>query len=95
MLGDLIRKTCAEVLQITMVLVSSSESIPWPLFVPDKFPSEESVFVAFHFYGAGYYDSTRKAEEGKSSHDTKANSSCDGRPFKLGFGLKHLHVQKI
>ena len=60
MLGDLIMKTCAEVLQITIVLVTSNES----------------VFVAFHFYGAGHYNSTRRAEEGKRpSHNTKANSS--------------------
>ena len=75
MLGDLIMKTCAEVLQITIVLVTSNESVPWLLFVPDQFSSGESVFVAFHFYGAGHYDSTRKAEEGKQpSHDSKANS---------------------
>ena len=75
MLGDLIMKTCAEVLQITIVLVTSNESVPWLLFVPDQFSSGESVFVAFHFYGAGHYDSTRKAEEGKRpSHNSKANS---------------------
>ena len=75
MLGDLIMKTCAEVLQITIVLVTSNESVPWLLFVPDQFSSGESVFVAFHFYGAGHYDSTRKAEDGKRpSHNSKANS---------------------
>ena len=65
-------KTCAEVLQVTIVVVTSNESVPWLLFVPETFSSEESIFVAFHFYGAGHYDSTRKAEEGKLSHDTNA-----------------------
>lgn len=66
-LGDLIMKTCAEVpvLQITIVVVTSNESVPWLLFVPEQFSSQESIFVAFHFYGAGHYDSTRKAREGK------------------------------
>ena len=76
----MIIKTCAEILQVTIVLVTSNESVPWLLFVPDQFSSEESVFVAFHFYGAGHYDSTRNTEEGKPSHNTKANSSCAGWP---------------
>ena len=71
-LGDLIMKTCAEVLQVTIVVATSNESVPWLLFVPETFSGEESIFVAFHFYGAGHYDSTRKAEEGKLSHDTNA-----------------------
>lgn len=71
-LGDLIMKTCAEVLEVTIVVVTSNESVPWLLFVPEKFSSEESIFVAFHFYGAGHYDSTRKAEEGKLSRETIA-----------------------
>lgn len=73
-LGDLITKTCAEVLQITIIVVTSNESVPWLSFVPNKFSSEESVFVAFHFYGAGHYDSTRRADEGKPSNNIKVNS---------------------
>ena len=71
-LGDLIMKTCAEILEVTIVVVTSNESVPWLLFVPEKFSSKESIFVAFHFYGAGHYDSTRKAEEDKLSHDAIA-----------------------
>lgn len=73
-LGDLIMKTCAEVSQITIIVVTSNESVPWLSFVPNKFSSEESVFVAFHFYGAGHYDSTRRADKGKPSNNIKANS---------------------
>ena len=68
-LGDLIMKTCAEVHEVPIVMVTSNESVPSLLFVPEKFSSKESIFVAFHFYGAGHYDSTRKAEEGKLSRD--------------------------
>ena len=67
MLGDLIMKTCAQVLQATIMMVTSNESVPWLLFVPDKFSSEQSLFVAFHFYGAGHYDSTKKLVEGKET----------------------------
>ena len=62
-------KICAEVLEVPIVMVTSNESVPSLLFVPEKFSSKESIFVAFHFYGAGHYDSTRKAEEGKLSRD--------------------------
>ena len=65
-LGDLIMKACTEVLQITIIVITSNESVPWLSFVPDKFSSEgESIFVAFHFYGASHYDSTRRVDEGK------------------------------
>ena len=50
MLGDLIMKTCAQILQATIMMVTSNESVPWLLFVPDRFSSEQSLFVAFHFY---------------------------------------------
>lgn len=67
MLGDLIMKTCAQVLQTTIMMVTSNESVPWLLFVPDRFSSEQSLFVAFHFYGAGHYDSTKKLVEGNET----------------------------
>ena len=67
MLGDLIMKTCAQVLQATILIVTSNESVPWLLFVPDRFSSEQSLFVAFHFYGAGHYDSTKKLVERKGT----------------------------
>ena len=67
MLGDLIMKTCAQVLQATIMVVTSNESVPWLLFVPDRFSSEQSLFVAFHFYGAGHYDSTKKLVERKET----------------------------
>ena len=70
MLGDLIMKTCAQVLQATIMMVTSNESVPWLLFVPDRFSSEQPLFVAFHFYGAGHYDSTKKRVEG---NETKRN----------------------
>lgn len=73
-LGDFIMKTCAEVLQITIIGITSNESVPWLSFVPNKFSSEESIFVAFHFYGACHYDSTRRVDEGKPSNNIKANS---------------------
>ena len=66
-LGDLIMKTCAQVLQATIMMVTSNESIPWLLFVPDRFSSEQTLFVAFHFYGAGHYDSTKKLVDGKET----------------------------
>ena len=68
-LGDLMMKAFAEVLQITIIVITSNESVPWLSFVPDKFSSEESIFVAFHFYGAGHYDSTRRVDEGKPSNN--------------------------
>ena len=77
MLGDLIIKTCAEILQVTIVLVTSNESIPRLLYVPNQFPVK-SLFLLHS--GAGHYDSTRNAEEGKPSHNSEANSSCAGWP---------------
>lgn len=70
MLGDLIMKTCAQVLQATIMMVTSNESVPWLLFVPERFSPEQSLFVAFHFYAAGHYDSTKKRVE---DNETKRN----------------------
>ena len=44
MLGDLIIKTCAEILQVTIVLVTSNESVPRLLYVPNQFPVK-SLFL--------------------------------------------------
>ena len=60
-LGDLVMKTCAQILQIPIMVITSSEAVTELPFVPDRFSSKESVFVALHYYGAGHYDSTKKA----------------------------------
>lgn len=44
MLGDLIIQTCAEILQVTIVLVTSNESVPRLLYVPNQFPVK-SLFL--------------------------------------------------
>ena len=42
---------------------------------PTNFPAKSLFFVAFHFYGAGHYDFTRKTDEGKPSSDNNNNDN--------------------
>ena len=62
MLGDLVMKTCAQILQLPIMVTTSSEAVSYLPFVPDRLTSKEPAFVAFHYYGAGHYDSTKTSE---------------------------------
>ena len=62
MLGDLIMKACAQILQLPIMVITSSEAVSYLQFVPDRLTSKEPAFVAFHYYGAGHYDSTKTSE---------------------------------
>ena len=62
MLGDLVMKTCAQILQLPIMVITSSEAVSYLPFVPDRLTSKEPAFVAFHYYGAGHYDSTKTSK---------------------------------
>ena len=62
MLGDLVMKTCAQKLQLLIMIITSSEAVSYLSFVSDRLTRKEPAFVAFHYYGAGHYDSTKTSE---------------------------------
>ena len=62
MLGDLVMKTCAQKLQLLIMVITSSEAVSYLSFVSDRLTRKEPAFVAFHYYGAGHYDSTKTSE---------------------------------
>ena len=44
------------------MIITSSEAVSYLSFVSDRLTRKEPAFVAFHYYGAGHYDSTKTSE---------------------------------
>ena len=40
------------------MVVTSNQSMPYFPFFPDDPVSNEVIYVAYHYYGAGHYDAT-------------------------------------
>ena len=58
-------KTCANIIKIPIMGITSNQSIPYIPFLPDDALSSEPIYVAYHFYGAGHYDATDSMTYGK------------------------------
>jgi hypothetical protein len=58
-IGDLTIKICAHVLQVPIIVITSNKSVPYMPFIPNLISTKESIYIAFHYYGAGHYDSTK------------------------------------
>ena len=64
-IGDVVMKTCANIIKIPIMVITSNQSIPYIPFLPDDALSSEPIYVAYHFYGAGHYDATDSMTYGK------------------------------
>jgi len=58
-IGDLVMRVCAQLLCLPIMAVTSLNSLPCVPFIPDNPLSSRPIYVAYHYYGAGHYDSTR------------------------------------
>ena len=61
-IGDLVMRVCAQWLRLPIMVVTSPYSLPCVPFIPDNTLSSRPIYVmyvAYHYYGAGHYDSTR------------------------------------
>ena len=58
-IGDLVMRVCAQLLRLPIMVVTSLNSLPCVPFIPTNPLSSRPIYVAFHYYGAGHYDSTR------------------------------------
>ena len=58
-IGDLVMRVCAQLLRLPVMVVTSLNSLPCVPFIPTNPLSSRPIYVAFHYYGAGHYDSTR------------------------------------
>ena len=63
-LGDFVIRVCAELLRVPIMVVTSLSSLPYVPFVPSNPLSRQFMYVAYHYYGAGHYDATRKKQIG-------------------------------
>ena len=52
----------SQILQLPIMVITLSEVVSYLPFVPDSLTSKEPAFVAFHYYGAGHYVSTKTSE---------------------------------
>ena len=57
-LGDLVIEVCAHILKLPIMVVTSNENCRYVPFLPDDAKTSRCIYVAFHYYGAGYYDAT-------------------------------------
>ena len=64
-IGDVVIKACSNILRIPIMLITSSQSVPCVQFFPDDPLSNDPIFIAYHYYGAGHYDATLALSTGK------------------------------
>ena len=64
-IGDVVMKACSNILRMPIMLITSSQSVPYVQFFPDDPISNDPVYVAYHYYGAGHYDATSTVTTGK------------------------------
>ena len=55
-IGDLVTRVCA---RVPIMVVTSLNSLPCVPFLPCNPLSSKPIFIAYHYYGAGHYDTTR------------------------------------
>lgn len=60
-IGDVVMKACSNILRVPIMVITSSQSVPQVPFFPDQPISNDPIYVAYHYYGAGHYDATVKA----------------------------------
>ena len=61
-LGDLCVLACSNLLQTSIVLITSIPGTPFVPFVPSTICNKMAIFIAYNHSGPGHYDATRGEE---------------------------------
>ena len=61
-LGDLCVLACSNLLQTSVVLITSIPGTPFIPFVPSTICNKMAIFIAYNHSGPGHYDATRGEE---------------------------------
>ena len=64
-MGDVVLRVCCNILQIPILVITSNHTVPYLSFKCDQSVTNEPIFLAFHYYGAGHYDATESITSGK------------------------------
>ena len=67
-IGDVVLRACCNILQMPIVVITSNHTIPFLSFKCDHSITNEPIFIAFHYYGAGHYDATDSIASGRRLH---------------------------
>ena len=78
-IGDVVMKACSNIIRVPIVVITSSQSIPQVPFSPDQSVSNNPIYVAYHYYGAGHYDAT-----------VKAGKMCTSLKYPVSLLLKYI-----
>ena len=66
-IGDVVLRVCCNILQIPIVLITSNQTVPYLSFTCEQSVTNEPIFLAYHYYGAGHFDVTETKTSGKGS----------------------------
>lgn len=64
-IGDLVMRVCSSVIKVPVIVVTSSSTVPIVPFTPDECVSNQPIYIAYHYYGAGHYDATESITSGE------------------------------
>ena len=64
-IGDFVIRLCSNILQVPIMVITSSETIPFLPFNCDNPLSNTPIYIAYHYFGAGHYDATESITNGK------------------------------
>ena len=75
-IGDIVLRACCNLLQIPIVLITSNQTVPFLSFKCDQSVTNEPIYLAYHYYGAGHFDATEVKTSGKGTeeYDKQANN---------------------
>lgn len=65
--GDLVIKVCSDLLQVSMIVVTSIIGSPYVPFIPDDVVITKPIYLAYQAFGPGHYDGTVRAAETNTS----------------------------
>ena len=66
-IGDLVIKVCSSIIKVPVIVITSSRSVPVVPFTPDEPLTNQPIYIAYHYYGAGHYDATNNKISGKNT----------------------------
>ena len=66
-IGDVVLRACCNILQIPIVLITSNQRVPFLSFKFDQSVTNEPIYLAYHYYGAGHFDATEVKTSGKGT----------------------------
>ena len=65
-----------------MIVITSSRFVPVVPFMPDEPLTNQPIYIAYHYYGAGHYDATNNKISGKNTKvKPEKNLDCEREQF--------------